>query len=211
MSKSLPALEKKVLSSNLECPYTIEAPETIASIRTGWYDKFAQMTGFDYYSHAPHWIRLQIAYEVTNAPLERLRQRIVKHGTSGMPKTRSLDFKDITKNMRRVEKEIYLMNNPVSDLNPWQPMRNKRDKKTIGKLGEECGELVAAIFRCEIQGIDGKEPVTGKPNREWLEEEIADVRASLELVEEHFKLHMAFIEARKRRKKKHLLTWHAML
>lgn len=129
----------------------------------------------------------------------------------GMPKTRSLDFKDITKNMSRVEKEIYLMNHPASDLNPWQPMRDKRDKKTIGKLGEEASELVSAICRCMIQGIDGKEPVSGKVNRAWLEEEIADVKASIELTEERFNLDTEFIAARARRKKKHLLTWHAML
>lgn len=113
--------------------------------------------------------------------------------------------------MTRTQRERHLMNRPAADMRPWQPMKNVRDSKTIGKLGEECGKLSAAISRCQVQGIDGKEPVTGKVNREWLEEEIADVEANILLVKERFKLDADFIKARSARKVKHLRTWHAML
>lgn len=73
-------------------------------------------------------------------------------------------------------------------LNPWHPMDKPIDLKHLGKLGEECGELSSAVSRCIIQGIDESEPVTHKPNREWLEDEIADVVANIELVSEHFQL-----------------------
>jgi hypothetical protein len=63
-------------------------------------------------------------------------------------------------------------------LNPWRPMTRPIDLKHLGKLGEESNELGAAISRCIIQGIDEREPVTGKPNRQWLAEEIADVLAN---------------------------------
>lgn len=94
-------------------------------------------------------------------------------------------------------------NNP-----PWHPMSNPRELKTIGKLAEEVNELGAAIARCIIQGIDGLEPVTGKPNKQWLEEEIADVGANLELVVEYFNLDREFMRARHDRKIVPLRQWH---
>lgn len=91
---------------------------------------------------------------------------------------------------------------------PWHPISNARDLKTIGKLSEECGELSAAIARCIIQGIDELEPVTGKPNRQWLSEEIADVYANIELVVERFNLSETFIAERHIRKLAPLRAWH---
>lgn len=70
----------------------------------------------------------------------------------------------------------------------WQPDNNKLNLAVFGKLQEELGELQSAIARCVIQGIGESHPVTGKYNREWLEEEIADVRAMLQLLTEHFDL-----------------------
>ena len=98
----------------------------------------------------------------------------------------------------------------LRDANPWHPIDNKVDLKCLGKLAEECGELTAAICRCIIQGIDEREPVTGKLNREWLEDEIADVAANLALVIERLKLDQDRMERRVFRKMKHLAAWHAM-
>jgi hypothetical protein len=50
--------------------------------------------------------------------------------------------------------------------------------KILGKQLEELNELGSATARCIIQGIDGREPVTKKPNREWFMEEVADVYAT---------------------------------
>jgi hypothetical protein len=96
-------------------------------------------------------------------------------------------------------------------LNPWRPMSRPIDLKHIGKLGEEANELGSAVSRCIIQGIDECEPVTGKPNRVWLRDEIADVLANIELCVEHFGLDKEAIRARAERKKVHLRGWHSML
>jgi hypothetical protein len=95
-------------------------------------------------------------------------------------------------------------------LNPWRPMTDAVDLKHLGKLGEELGECSAAVSRCVIQGIDEAEPVTGKVNREWLEEEIADVLGNIELVVARFKLNSGRINARATEKARKLRTWHDM-
>jgi hypothetical protein len=82
------------------------------------------------------------------------------------------------------------------------------DIKHIGKLGEEICESGAAIFRCIIQGIDEREPETGKLNREWLEDELADVTANMELVAVHFGLDIERMNARSEKKKLRLYRWH---
>lgn len=96
-------------------------------------------------------------------------------------------------------------------LNPWHPMQAPIDLKHLGKLAEETGELGSAISRCIIQGVDECEPVTRKPNRKWLQDEIADVLANIELVMEHFGLDRDEIAERRLRKMKHLRGWHSML
>ena len=67
----------------------------------------------------------------------------------------------------------------LRDANPWHPMSDAVDLKHLGKLAEELSEAGAAVARCIIQGIDEKEPVTGKINREWLQDELADVIANI--------------------------------
>lgn len=99
----------------------------------------------------------------------------------------------------------------IRDANPWHPMTVPIDLKHLGKLGEELNECGAAVSRCIIQGIDEAEPVTGKVNRRWLEDEIADVYANLKLVVDHFGLDTAHIRGRMGRKQEHLKSWHEML
>lgn len=98
---------------------------------------------------------------------------------------------------------------PFPDPNPWHPMTNAVDLKCMGKFGEEVNELGAAISRCIIQGVDEKEPTTGKVNRRWLEEEIADVIANLDIVTERWELDIKFIYERAERKRDMLKKWHA--
>ncbi|MGJ4888915.1 hypothetical protein ACQR1Y_12015 [Bradyrhizobium sp. HKCCYLRH3099] len=95
-------------------------------------------------------------------------------------------------------------------LNPWQPTRRPIDLKHLGKLAEELNECGSAVARCIIQGIDEREPETGKLNRDWLEEEIADVTANIALATEHFNLDDERIFRRVKRKMDGLRTWHAM-
>lgn len=96
-------------------------------------------------------------------------------------------------------------------LNPWRPMSKPIDLKHLGKLGEELNEAGSAVSRCIIQGIDESEPVTGKLNRAWLQDELADVLANIELVVDHFALSRLAIAQRVDKKKKHLRGWHSML
>lgn len=96
-------------------------------------------------------------------------------------------------------------------LNPWRPMSNPLDLKHLGKLAEELNEAGSAVARCIIQGIDEREPITRKSNREWLEDELADVMANIRLVTDHFGLDQSRMAERAERKRKHLKAWHAML
>lgn len=99
----------------------------------------------------------------------------------------------------------------LKDPSPWNPISSPIDLKHLGKLGEELGECGAAVSRCIIQGLDGVEPVTGKLNREWLEDECADVLANIFLVIDHFNLDSVKINQRSTLKQKHLRAWHNML
>lgn len=95
-------------------------------------------------------------------------------------------------------------------VNPWHPMTDPVDLKTLGKFLEELGECTAAASRCVIQGVDEAEPVTGKINREWLQEEIADILAGADLTIERFKLDREAIATRCARKMLALYRWHVM-
>lgn len=96
----------------------------------------------------------------------------------------------------------------LKDASPWHPMSDPVDLKHLGKLLEELGEAVSAAARCLIQGIDEKEPETGKLNREWLQDEIADVQAGFALVVHRFDLVEDVMEQRRMRKLIHLRQWH---
>ena len=98
----------------------------------------------------------------------------------------------------------------LKDPSPWHPMDSAIDIKNIGKLGEEICEAGAAIFRCIIQGVDESHPVTEKPNKEWLEDELADVMAGINLVTAHFGLDEDRMNERMNAKMLHLKKWHDM-
>jgi hypothetical protein len=89
---------------------------------------------------------------------------------------------------------------PERELSDWSPITNEYFLAILGKAGEELCECSTAIFRCIIQGIDGKEPVTGKVNEQWLEDEIADVQAMLDHVVIRLRLDRDRIAKRKRTK-----------
>ncbi len=95
-------------------------------------------------------------------------------------------------------------------ISPWHPIQEPVALKHLGKLLEELGELTAATARCVIQGPEESEPVTGKPNRLWLQEEIADVRANIRLVVKYLGLDEAFMDEREDRKVEQLKSWHDM-
>lgn len=90
---------------------------------------------------------------------------------------------------------------------PWTPISDVEKIKVLGKALEETGELISAMARCLIQGVDGKEPVTGKMNKHWLEEEVADVEAMLSHVRDRLNLNGSFIGERSDVKHRRLADW----
>ena len=93
---------------------------------------------------------------------------------------------------------------------PWVPDTDLGNLRVLGKAAEECGELGQMLARCIIQGIGESEPVSGKPNRQALEEEIADVIATTTLLVEHFDLDRAAMAVRVERKIAYLRQWFDM-
>jgi NTP pyrophosphatase (non-canonical NTP hydrolase) len=93
---------------------------------------------------------------------------------------------------------------------PWNPITDRLQLKLLGKLGEEASELTTVVCRCIIQGVDEVQPVSGKSNKLWLEEEIADVIANIALVTGSFDLNREFISRRAKEKVDYLKPWHEM-
>jgi hypothetical protein len=115
---------------------------------------------------------------------------------------------DECKHANELEKAVIRLVKQPDLVSPWHPMQDPVDVKTLGKLTEELGEGVQVVARCLIQGIGELHPISGKSNKIWLEEEIADIEASIELVKERFKLNRDAVSTRKQRKIVYLRQWH---
>lgn len=100
---------------------------------------------------------------------------------------------------------------PTQPISDWIPISNPLELALLGKLGEEACELGAALFRCVIQGIDEAQPVSGKVNRAWVEEEIADVMALTTLVIQRLNLDTSSIIQRRRKKIGYKEPWFDFL
>lgn len=101
---------------------------------------------------------------------------------------------------------------PVHDApSDWQPITSKVELAILGKFGEELCEAGASVFRCIIQGVDEKEPKTHKVNKEWLEDEIADVLALMAFVRDHFALDNERVNKRIAMKRAYKAPWFAAL
>lgn len=92
-------------------------------------------------------------------------------------------------------------------LNPWEPTTDRHQLRVLGKLAEELAEAGAIVARCIIQGVDECEPVTGKPNRTALEDELADVAACAGLAIRFYGLDDERMAARIDAKRAHLNAW----
>lgn len=93
---------------------------------------------------------------------------------------------------------------------PWIPESNQMRLRRLGKTSEECGELIAVLGRCTIQGVHGINPDTGMTNLEHLTDELADVLAQIECTVEALNLDRTYIDARVRRKMGYMAEWEAM-
>jgi hypothetical protein len=95
----------------------------------------------------------------------------------------------------------------MSGPSPWVPENDVCRLKVLGKALEEGGEYVSAVARCLIQGIAESEPTTGKPNRQWLEEEMADVMATMQHLVREFDLDIHAMSQRVEKKYAYLRKW----
>lgn len=102
------------------------------------------------------------------------------------------------------------MTAPTHDLiSPWRPITDPIDKKVLGKLLEELGEATSAAARCLIQGLDESDPTSGEINRQWLEKELADVQACIDVAVERFQMDAQHMAMRSLRKRRCYAVWHA--
>lgn len=79
---------------------------------------------------------------------------------------------------------------------PWKPITDPVLLKYLGKTGEETNELGGICCRMIIQGVDGVNPETQKPNKKSLEDEIADVLSCCHLLIEKLNLNQQHIHDR---------------
>lgn len=91
----------------------------------------------------------------------------------------------------------------------WQPVTDKVTLAVLGKMIEEASELANIAARCIIQGVDGCNPKTGKPNADALMEEVADVLAAATHVKNM--LGREIDRNRVTAKYAHKAQWHDML
>lgn len=96
---------------------------------------------------------------------------------------------------------------------PYSPLQNVPDR--LVRFGMQLGNAGAAVSRCIIQGIDEREPVTGKLNRQWLEETLGELLAAMPRLLAHLDRNdvtaLARMARRRNRKTAHLQQWHGML
>ena len=93
----------------------------------------------------------------------------------------------------------------------WTPTTDSLQLRRFGKLGEELGELQAVAARCIIQGIDEIDPSSGRPNRDRLEDEIADVYAQLNVLINDLELDYLYILRRTQSKVGSMRKWDELL
>lgn len=98
---------------------------------------------------------------------------------------------------------------PAGQITCWLPEQDRIRLAILGKLAEECNELAGRAARCIVQGIDERDPATGRTNREEMAREIADVYACIDTVQEHLAVHPdgdRFVA-----KRDGYLRWHRMI
>lgn len=71
----------------------------------------------------------------------------------------------------------------MSTINPWKPEPDLMTHQVIGKAAEEASELAGILARILIQGLDERDPGTGRLNRDALVDEMSDVTAAIQWIE----------------------------
>jgi len=94
-------------------------------------------------------------------------------------------------------------------ISPWMPITDPIQLAVLGKLGEECCELGARLFRTVIQGLDEKDPGSKRLNREEIAREIADVEACIQTIK--MELRIDYDDDRVNGKRRGFLRWFQMI
>lgn len=86
---------------------------------------------------------------------------------------------------------------------------NNQTKEVLLILQEECAEVTQAISKVFRFGINGYKPGKSETNRQHLEEEVGDLLAMIELLQEtpEFKNSLVNIELAKKAKFEKLKQW----
>ena len=89
----------------------------------------------------------------------------------------------------------------------WRREPSERKTAILGKLGEETTELASRCFRAMIQGLDETDPGTKRSNLSHLQDEIADVLATVRLARTFLALDEVDINKRQEAKFAYKFPW----
>ena len=89
---------------------------------------------------------------------------------------------------------------------PKDPM-NTQTKEVMDILQEECAEVIQAVSKISRFGLDNLKPGKPKTNREHLEEELGDLYAMIEILQELDVVSWTNIELAAEAKREKLKKW----
>ena len=84
---------------------------------------------------------------------------------------------------------------------------NSKEKEALDILQEECAEVIQAVSKISRFGIDNYKPGKPKTNREHFEEELGDLYAMIEILQEMDVVSWTNIERAAKAKKEKLKQW----
>ena len=84
---------------------------------------------------------------------------------------------------------------------------NSKIEEALGILQEECAEVIQAVSKIRRFGIDNYKPGKPKTNREHLEEELGDLYAMIEILQDMDIVSWTNIEKAAEAKKEKLKKW----
>ena len=86
-------------------------------------------------------------------------------------------------------------------------MMNNQTKEIFCIAQEECAEVTQAISKIFRFGFDSKHPVTGKSNKESLEEETGDLLAMIDILVEKCIISDSAVNHARKAKREKLKRW----
>jgi NTP pyrophosphatase (non-canonical NTP hydrolase) len=84
---------------------------------------------------------------------------------------------------------------------------NNQEREVMNILSEECAEVIQAISKCHRFGIDNYKPGKPKTNRQHLEEELGDLYAMINILQEMDVVSWTNIEQAAEAKREKLKQW----